>query len=204
MLPSLYACTSCGEQFELSRGSALYYFNFDSAPLGSQLSYDDLFTVPVRPGWCKDCASVCLVEDIAPIRAFEDAYGAVRVGRSVEYPASTECLSAEQAQAEMAAYLRWRLERRHPARALCCGRTNYQLLDVAQPLFKHAGCDFGVVEPRYVIPGAGVGPGPGVYSAANIRVYNSEGVLIALLTWRARGSTTWAVVPAEYPQVDED
>ncbi len=125
MLPSHYACTSCGERFEFTHREALYYFNFDAIPLGSQLSGTDLFTVPVRPGWCKNCATVCLVEDIAPVRAFEDAYGATRAGRAVEYPSATEHLNPQQAQDEMTTYLRWRLGRRHPARALCCGRANY-------------------------------------------------------------------------------
>jgi len=204
MLPSHYACTSCGERFEFAHREAVYYFNFDSAPIGSQVRGADLFAVPVRPGWCKSCATVCLVEDIAPVRAFADAYGTVRAGRAVEYPSATEFLDLQQAQDEIATYLRWRLGRRHPPRALCCGRTNYQLLDVAQPLIKHAECDFGVVEPRLLFPGPHNGPGPGVYSPANIRVYDSEGCLIGLLTWRPRNSETWDVALTEYPQTNEE
>lgn len=203
MLPSHYACTGCGERFEFAHRDALYYFDFDPAPLGSQVSSVDLFHVPVRPGWCKTCATVCLVEDIAPVRAFEDAHGAVRGGRTVEYPSATEFLSPLQAHDEIAAYLQWRLGRRHPSRALCCGGTNYQLLDVAQPLLKHADCESGVVEAQYLI-GSYNGPGAGVYSPANIRVYNREGLLIGLLTWRARGSDVWDVVRAEYPRAEED
>jgi len=204
MLPSSYACTSCGERFEFAHRDAVYHFNSDSAPIGGQVPGADLFPVPVRPGWCKSCATVCLVEDIAPVRAFEDAYGAVRVGRAVEYPLATEVLDPQQAQDELATYLRWRLGRRHPPRALCYGRTNYQLLDVAQPLLKHAGCDFGVVEPQFLLLGSYNGPGPGVYSPANIPVYDSEGSLIGLLTWRPRGSDTWDVEPTEYPRTDEE
>lgn len=76
-------------------------------------------------------------------------------------------------------------------------------LDVAHPLLKHTECDFGVVEPRILLSGYN-GPGPGVYSAANIRVYSGEGALIGLLTWRTRGSDVWDVTPAAYPPAGGD
>jgi hypothetical protein len=120
----------------------------------------------------------------------------------VEYPVESTCMSTEQALDSLAVYLRWRMGRRHEARALCCGRRNYQLLDVAQPLLKHQECEFGFVEPRIVIAGYN-GPGPGVYSAANIPLYSGEGELLGRLTWRDRGSDTWAVVPATYPTIAE-
>lgn len=203
MLPSHYACTGCGQTFNFAGTEARYCFNADSVPLSGRLSEADLAFVPVRPGWCKDCATVCLVEDIASIRAFEDAFGAVRAGGHVEYPLATEYLDPQQAQDQLEAYLRWRMGRRHPPRALCCGRMNYQLLDVAQPLLRHEECDFGVVEPRVIISSYN-SPGPGVYSPANIGVYSGEGVLVGLLTWRSRSSDTWDVVPAEYPRIEDD
>lgn len=199
MLPSYYQCTSCRERFELAHTESCYYFNFDRVPLGVRVPAADLHAIPVRPGWCKDCAAVCLVEDIAATRVFEDAYGAVRAGRSVEYPLQTEHLDLQQAQEELATYLRWRFARRHPARALCCGGTSYQFLDVAQPLLKHEGCDFGVVEPGYII-GGGTYRAPSVDRPANIRVHSEEGDLIGLLTWQPHGPDTWDMVPTAYPQ----
>src|SRR5262249_26076231 len=142
---------------------ARYYFDFDSAPLGNQLSGGDLADVPVRPGWCKTCSKVCLVEHIEPLRVFEDAYGFGRTGKPVQYPIDTEHLHPQEALDALEAFLKWRMERRHLARALCCGGTHFQFLDVAQPLLKHQECDFGVVEARYLFSGYN-GPGPGVYS----------------------------------------
>ncbi|SOE06337.1 hypothetical protein SAMN05518800_6978 [Variovorax sp. YR752] len=201
MLPSYYQCTSCRERFGFAHTEGYYYLNFDHVPPGAQVPVADLYTIPVRPGWCKDCATVCIVEDIAVTRVFEDAYGVVRAGRPVEYPLQTENLDLQQAQEKLAAYLRWRLERRHPARALCCGGTSYQFLDVAQPLLKHTECDFGVVEPQsqYFIGGETYRTS-GVLSPANVRVYSGEGDLMGLLTWRSRDSDTWEVTPTTYSQ----
>lgn len=198
LLPNFYRCTSCREKFLFAQHEACYHLDVDHAPLGVRVPAADLYAIPVRPGWCKDCAAVCLVEDIAATRVFEDAYGAARAGLPVEYPLQTENLEPQQAQDALATYLRWRLARRHPARALCCGGTRYQFLDVAQPLFKHEGCDFGVIEPQYLIAG-GTYRAPGVFSPANIRVYSSEGDLTGLLTWRSRDSDGWEVTPIAYP-----
>jgi hypothetical protein len=87
----------------------------------------------------------------------------------VAYPLNTELMDSAEVEKEVGKYLRWRMERRHAARALCCGRSNFQFMDVAQPLFKHADCEFGVMEPVHHI-GSYNGPGPGVYSAADIPV----------------------------------
>jgi len=203
MFPTSYACTCCGERFRLAQRAAYYCFDFDGGPIDGPLPLARIFPVPVRPAWCKDCAEVCLVEDIAPVRAFENAFGAVRAGRAVEYPLETDQRDPEEAREDVAAYLRWRLTRRHPARALCCGRTNFQFLDVAQPLLKHAECDFGVIEPRYTI-GSFNGSAPGTRSPANFPVHDGEGVLFGLLTWLHRDSGTWDFVPAAYPPFSED
>lgn len=199
MLPSLYACTSCGHTFPFAHREASYYLAVDGVPLGQQVSGARLFQVPVRPGWCKDCGDVCLVEDIAPLRAFEDALGAVRSGRAVEYPTQTENLTPELAREEVEAFLRWRMDRRHAPRALCCGGLNYQLLDVPQPLLKHAECDFGVVEAQYFFPGSYCGPGPGVLAPANIPIFGAEGERLGTMTWVDRETGIWQVTPAAYP-----
>lgn len=203
MLPNFYACTGCGEVLHYASRDAVYYLGNHTEPLSGQIRDGDLLEVPVRPGWCKDCATVCIVEDIAPLRAFENAFGSVRAGGTVEYPTRTENLTAQQAGQVIETYLRWRLRRRHAARALCCGRTNFQLLDVPMPLFKHSGCDFGVVEARYTFSPYN-GPGPGVYSDANIGVFNGEGALIGRLTRREQGSDVWTVCPAEYALDDAE
>lgn len=201
MLPTYYVCTACGERFEFSKREAVYVTSSNAAPLAGQLQSGDLLQVPVRPGWCKDCDKVTIVEDIAPLRDFENAYGAVRAGKAIEYPVDTTNMAAQDAQEAQAAvesYLRWRMGRQHAPRALCCGGIRYQFLDVATPLLKHHECEFGFIEGRSHIGGYN-GPGPGVYSEANIPVYSSEGVLIGRLTWRERGSDVWQVVPDEYP-----
>lgn len=201
LLPDYYACSSCNEKFNLAQREALYYTG--TAPLGGQVSDQDLLRIPVRPGWCKACNTVCLVEDIASVRILETAYSAVRSGRTVEYPLDTENLSPEQARDAIAPYLQWRLGRVHPPRALCCGGGDYQLLDVAQPLLKHADCEFGMVVPWFSISSY-CGSGPGIYSPADIRVYSSEGVLTARLTWFHRESVAWDVVQENYQQAEED
>lgn len=202
MLPNYYECTGCGEVLRFAQREARYLFGFDPRLAKDQVSRTNLYSVPARPAWCKDCAMVCLVEDIAPLRTFEVAFGVVRAGGSVAYPIATECMEPQEALDALETYLRWRMDRRHPSRALCCGRTNYQFLDVEQPLLKHQACDFGVVEPRYLVSSFN-GPGPGVTRPANIHVYDGEGVLVGLMTWRAQDSNTWTVVPAENPRGDD-
>lgn len=100
-----------------------------------------------------------IVEDIASVRIFEVVYGTVKQGRTVQYPVHTECYERETANELAAAYLRWRLGRKHAARALCCGGSNYIFMDETQPLIKHAECDFGFIEPMFWI-GSYCGSGP--------------------------------------------
>jgi hypothetical protein len=205
LIPNSYVCTGCGAEFPLAVPDyAVYLFDSDGSPLAGTLDGSTLHQIPVRPAWCKTCRHVTVVEDIAPLRAFEDAYAAVRAGRNVEYPQATEWQEPAAARDTIGAYLKWRLGRRHAARALCCGGVRFQFLDVEQPLFKHLDCDFGVIEPKPLFVGAFVGPGPGVYSAANFSVHDGEGKLIGRLTWRERGSSIWQVEPAHYPPPEED
>lgn len=201
MIPSYYECNSCREQFDFAFKEARYHLG--SGSVEGSVHDDALLRIPVRPGWCKDCSCLCIVEDIAPLRAFEAAYSSVKQGRPVEYPGSTEFLEPEVANDLAGAYLRWRMTRRRSARALCCGGSRYVLMDVAQPLFKHAECDFGFVEPMFVITSF-CGPGPGVYGPANFRLYTSEGELVGMLTWRHREERRWDVVPASYPPPEAD
>lgn len=203
MLPNYYACSGCDETFHFANRTASYLFDASSQLAGGRTPRARLFDIPVRSGWCKHCAALCLVEDIAPVRAFEDAYGAVKAGKVVEYPTPTENLSAPEAIAVTEAFLRWRMNRRSAPRALCCGRSDYQLLDVPQPLIKHAECDFGTVGPRYVFSSF-CGSGPGVYSPANIPVHDGEGELIGLMTMWDRETDTWEVAPLAYPPRVED
>ncbi len=164
---------------------------------------EDLFPIPVRPAWCKDCSGLCLAEDIEPLRVFEEAYGAVRRGLSIEYPTDTVFRDPAATEKNVAAYLGWRMGRRHPARALCCGGANYQFMDVAQPLLKHAECDFGFIEPGYFIGGYIPRP-PGIHEPANVRIYTPEGELFCLLTWYKRDEDIWEVAFTSYPPVLED
>ena len=109
IIPRRYRCTGCSERFEFAHREAVYHLSPE--PLGTQVSDSVLYPVPVRPGWCQDCARVCLVEDIQPLRAFEAAYAAVRTGMAVRYPKETEALDLARARGDMAAYLRWRMNR---------------------------------------------------------------------------------------------
>lgn len=201
MSPSYYECTSCRERFYFAFREAYYDLKSGTAE-GSALD-ESLLPIPVRPAWCKDCSCLCIVEDIAPLRAFEAAYAVVRQGRPIEYPLVTEYLEPEAAEALAGAYLRWRLGRKRAARALCCGGQRYVFMDEAQPLIKHAECDFGVVEAMTWI-GSHCSVGPGVLSPANLRLYTSEGDLAGLLTWHHREEGRWDVDPANYPPADSD
>lgn len=201
MLPSCYVCSGCRETFGFKFRSA--YYHVGAGVVGTQVSEDDLLSVPVRPGWCKDCASLCVVEDIAPLRTFELAYGAARAGRPVEYPLGTDFLDATESEREVGAYLRWRMGRRHAARALCCGGSNFQFMDVPQPLIKHAECDFGFIEPQFMIA-PHCGSPPGIHSPANIRLYTTEGILIGLLTWLDWSKRKWGVAALSYvPRIED-
>ena len=125
-------------------------------------------------------------------------------GRPIEYPVATEYYEPEVAIELAGAYLRWRMERRHAARALCCGGSRYVFLDDAQPLIKHAECDFGVVQSVvWITPHDG--SAPGVTSPANLRLYTSEGELTGLLTWHRRDEGRWGVAHALYsPTVSDE
>lgn len=205
MLPPNYKCTGCSKVFSYAFHGAHCYLKVGLARPDGPLSDADLLAIPLRPAWCKDCAILSVAEDIAPVRAFEDAYGAVRAGRPVEYPLETHFMEAEQAQEQMSDYLRWRLDRRHSPRALCCGGSNYQPMDVPQPLFKHADCDSGVIEPApsFSISG-GTYRRPPAGTPANIRLYSSEGVLLGNLHWSGHQTLIWDVSPAEYSRSEED
>lgn len=196
MIPSHYTCSSCNENLSVPNADNYYYLG--SLAIGMPVDDKDLFLMPVRPAWCKDCASLCTVEDIRSLRDFENAYGAVRSGKTVEYPIATENLDNEATLHEVKIFLQWRMSRGRVARALCCGDENYQFMDVAQPMFKHAECDFGYMEARYSLPGSYCGPGPGAYSPANIRLYDPEGELVGPLTWYKREESKWDTEKLNY------
>ena len=195
MLPNYYECTSCRERLYFKFHDACYYVG--SSLVDQRVAAQDLLSIPARPVWCKHCDGIGLVENIASLRTFETAYGTVRRGQPVEYPTATECMDTTEAERVVGAYLHWRMQRRHAPRALCCGGENYQLMDVAMPLLKHAECDFGVIEPVFLISPY-CGPGPGVIASAEIPLYDTEGTLIGRLTWRNQTDHTWAVVAAHY------
>lgn len=195
MLPAHYVCTSCDTKFLFEFRDADYYLG--SGEIGDQVLNEDLLAVPVRPAWCKDCGCVCPVEDIAPLRTFEAAYAAVRRGLSIEYPLSSEHWDPSDLQRVAEAYVRWRMGRRHTARALCCGGSNFQFMDVPTPLFKHAECDFGVVEPAAAFIGS-CNWSPGVSGSVNTRLYTTEGELIGLRTWLSTDRRAWSVEKLSY------
>jgi hypothetical protein len=63
---------------------------------------------------------------------------------------------------------------------LCCGGSNYQLLDLPLPLLKHAGCDVGVIEAVYAYIGMKI-LGPAEFDNAvspDYRIYDAEGELL--------------------------
>lgn len=196
MLPSYYRCSNCLQQFRFKFREAWY--RLDEEPIGTPVSDASLLQAPVRPAWCKDCETVTIVEDIESLRAFENACAAVRNGRVIEYPFMSEHLEAELARSEIDEYLNWRMGRRSAPRALCCGGENYQFMDVATPLLKHAECEYGFVEPWTWIGSCNSMP-PGIRSPANLRLYSSEGELIGLLTWRTPDRQHWQVEPLAYP-----
>lgn len=193
-----YQCTGCGEKFDFPFAHGSYYLGSELVP--SRIHADDLLPVLTRPVWCKDCDILSFVEDIASLQIFEGAYAACKVGKKIDYPMETEGWDREDAIARVRAYLSWRMGRVRGPRALCCGGSNYQPMDVPEPLFKHHGCDFGVVEAqRSFYIGSYCGPGPGVRSPANIPCWNSEGELLGILTWRDVASDVWQVEAASYP-----
>ena len=196
MLTNHYVCGTCREEFHFSFRHACYHVGV--SPIDKSVADTALISVPVRPAWCKDCGILAVAEDIAPLRAFEDAYGAVRGGRIVEYPVETDGLDSTEAEKEVGRHLRWRMGRRRAARVLCCGGSNYQWMDVERPLLKHAECEFGFIQSVFVISSF-CGPRPGTLSPADVRLFDPEGELIGLLTWRDRDQGAWEVEPARYP-----
>lgn len=200
MIPTEYHCNSCLTKFQTLFTRAYYYLG--SATMGQEVPDSQLLEIPMRPAWCKTCAGICGAEDILSLRDFENAYGAARAGKEIDYPVNSEFLHAESIVGEVARYLKWRMTRRHVPRILCCGGTNFQYLDVAQPLIKHAGCEFGFIQGWYRIGSST--PGPGYYSPAEFRVYDTEGVLIGQLTWRRRENEGWATEKLNYPAPVDD
>jgi hypothetical protein len=196
MLPAHYVCTSCSTKFLFEFHEADYYLG--TGDIGDEVIDKDLLAVPLRPAWCRDCGCVCPVEDIAPVRTFEATYAAVRRGLAFDYPFSSEHGDPSEHLEAVEAYLRWRMGRRHAARALCCGGSNFQFMDVATPLFKHAECDFGVVEPATVFPGPFTWS-PGISGPINTRLYTTEGELIGVRTWLHTDRSSWRVKKLSYP-----
>ena len=201
MIPDVYRCTSCLETYQFPFRSAYYYLG--KSPMGQEVEDSHLLAIPHRPAWCKTCASLSLAEDILSLRDFENAYGAARAGKQIDYPLRSEHIDTAIIVSETAIYLNWRMSRRHAPRALCCGGTNFQYLDVAQPLLKHADCEFGFMEGLIHI-GSHCGPAAGVNSPANIRLYDSEGELIGQLTWRNKIVDSFATEKLSYPHPVED
>ncbi|MBC3908002.1 hypothetical protein [Undibacterium umbellatum] len=202
MFPNEFRCSSCQTTFRAPFREAYYYLG--SVAMGQQVEDSQLLEIPLRPAWCKDCACLCAAEDILPLRDFENAYGAARAGKEIDYPLHSAFMDSEQVVSEVGHYLRWRMARRHAPRVLCCGGTNFQYLDVAQPLIKHAECDFGFIEGETLHIGPYCGPGPGVLSAANIRLYDSEGGLLGQLTWRRKETNGWDTEKLSYLTPTED
>ncbi|MFZ6679341.1 hypothetical protein [Undibacterium sp. Tian12W] len=202
MLPSFYICTACNEKLSFPFYQAYYYLG--SNAMGQLVRDEDLLAIPVRPAWCKTCTSLCAAEDIASLRDFENACGAVRSGKPVEYPLETEHMDQDMAISKIQSYLRWRMSRRHKPRALCCGGHDFLYTDVEQPLFKHAGCDFGSMEPQYWLPGSHNWQGPGISSPADIRIYDAEGELLGQLTWHKREENKWDTEKLSYPRAVEE
>jgi hypothetical protein len=202
MLPDYFQCSACREKFTYTFRDAYYYVGV--APIGRSVDSRSLLPIPARPAWCKDCDGLCIAEDIAPLRAIEAAYGAARRGRKVEYPVET-CFTNDplEAAAAVAPYVHWRMGRRHAARALCCGGTRFQFMDVAQPLLKHAECEFGFVEPVTYI-GSYIPRLLGVDEPANLRLYNTEGELIGRLTFCRGPDRTWDVEQGSNQPTVED
>jgi hypothetical protein len=195
VLPAHYVCTSCSTKFLFEFRAADYYLG--TGEIEDRVAGNDLLEVPLRPAWCKDCERVCPVEDIAPLRTFEAAYAAVRRGISVDYPFSSEHGDPAHLQSTVETYLRWRMERKHPARALCCGGSNFQFMDIATPLLKHAECDFGVIEPATLFTGS-YNWSPGISGPVNTRLYTAEGELIGLRTWLHSDRVTWGMEKLSY------
>ncbi len=200
MIPTEYYCNSCLTKFQTPFTKAYYYLG--STAMGQQVEDSQLLGIPMRPAWCKACEVICGAEDILPLRDFENAYGAARAGKEIDYPVNSEYMRASSVVGEVARYLSWRMTRRHIPRVLCCGGTNFQYLDVAQPLIKHAGCEFGFIQGSFRIGSST--PGPGYYSPADFRVYDTEGTLIGKLTWRRAGIEGWDTEKLSYPAPVED
>ncbi len=200
MIPTGYRCNSCLTAFKTPFIKAYYYLG--SAAMGQEVLDSQLLDMPMRPAWCKTCEGICCAEDILSLRDFENAYGAARAGKEIDYPVNSEYMHAESIVGEVARYLNWRMKRRHVPRILCCGGTKSQYLDVAQPLIKHAGCEFGFIQGWYDIGSSETRPG--FFSPADIRLYDTEGILIGQLTWRRRENEGWDTEKLSYPAPVDD
>ena len=223
MLPHTVECSVCHECFVLPFRVAYYYTGSES--VGDHVGFSDLLGILMQPAWCSDCDILSLVEDILPLREFENALGAVRAGHEVEYPVyyspprrirlrgpqhnresyrEGDRLEAERASYEAAAYLRWRMDRRHAPRALCCGGNRFQRLDDPSCKIRHADCEFGFIRQWiHIGPSASMHVGP-----ANQRLYSAEGELIGLLTDSITipgvDEDIWKVEPLQYSISIED
>jgi hypothetical protein len=194
-----YACSSCRTEFSFAVRNPHYYVG--PLPIKGKLQNADVLAVPVRPAWCASCSALAPAEAIASLRDMENAFGALRMGKALEYPMDTANLPAAEATRQMSQYLLWRMHRRRPARALCCGGKDFQFLDVALPLFKHADCDFGVLAPVSYHIGAHI---PRVSDSADIRLYDIEGTLIARLTRYHGSDDSWEHEQQAYPPACDD
>lgn len=193
---SYYECSQCREQFQFKIGLVYHCLQVSADRLSVQDA--DVFEVPTRPIWCLQCEAVSKVEDLGQLREYEYALGMARRGKTVKYPLYTTGYEPEREMQELELMLAWRMGRRNPARALCCGGQQYQLLDVRQPLIKHAECEYGFIGNVIQIGGFN-GPRPGTRSPANYLLHDAEGERIGLMTWYHESGDCWDVVPQPYP-----
>ncbi|MDK2126999.1 hypothetical protein [Parachitinimonas caeni] len=202
-LPSFYSCSYCHENFHFPFNT-LSYHHKGGGPLPSTVRSEDFLEIPKRPAWCKVCNSLTLVEDILPLQDFENAYGAIRAGKSIEYPLHCRGKDAAEQIATCKALLEWRMNRIRPARALCCGGTQFLWMDTLQPLRRHADCEYGFIDPVWYI-GSFCGYAHGIHSPADYRVYDPEGELVGNLTWFNQEAGSWALQELRYaPTLDWD
>lgn len=183
--------------------SAYYYAG--TATFDKKVADADLLPIPVRPTWCKDCEAVCLVEDIASLRAFEDAYGAVRCGRSIEYPVDSRNFDPQVVQEDVAHLLRWRMERVHRAGRYAAGDRIISLWTSRSHCSSTMAANSGLLNRESCLD----------LTTDPVQVYVAQPTSISTtkkefwsecgrLTWWNQVENWWATESAEYDPIVED
>ena len=149
MTPDSLECTECGHSYKFPTTSYVYYIGEKEAPFGIQ--GHEMLEVPTKPVWCCDCNSPSWVEDIRPLKEYEESYAKVNKGIDIRFPISNYMMENELALKIVLHYIHMRTNRSSKTSCLECGSSAF--LPIPETLLKHDECNNGILKEVFVVGG---------------------------------------------------